>query len=181
MKEAGALLIDTIRETSDSVDRSLMTFESACEVVSKSGQIADGFAAAINLINMLNNREKLSEIARHENSLLRILAAIRIGELLSPEKFDDQAKEWRGDSLLMTSLLRGMVRAGKEVHENSVLSLAGISEETDFLLARLLRSQELEAVFSRELLPIVAESAILSQRKDWDADLLLSLWEKERS
>jgi len=157
-----------------------MTFETACEVVSKNWQIADGFAAAHYVINMLNNREKLSEIARHENSLLRILAAIRIGELLSPEEFDDHAKEWSGDILLITSLLRGMVRTSKKLHEKSVLCLAGISEEMDFLLARLLPNQNLEAVFSREQLPIVTESVILSQRKDWNADNLLRLWEKER-
>jgi len=158
----------------------MITFESACDVVKKNSQVFDGFAVAHHIISALENRYKLKEIARDRNSLLRILAAIRIGELLSPEEFDSQTEEWRGDTLLITSLLRGMVRTAKKLREKSVLRLTGISEETDFLLARLLQSQDLEAVSSRELMPVVAESAIVGQRKDWNADLLLKLWEKER-
>jgi len=180
VKEAGVQLRDQIKRAANSVDRSLMTFESACDVVNKNSHVSDEFAVAHHIIDSLENRDKLKEIAEHRNSLMRILAAIRIGELLSPEEFNDQKEEWDGSALLTTSFLRGMVRAGKELHEKSVLSLAGISEETDFLLARLLPSQDLETISSRELLPIAVESAILSHRKEWNADLLLRLWKEEK-
>ncbi len=50
MKEADAHPRDRIRRPANPVDRSLMTFESASDVVSKNSKVSDGFAVAHHII-----------------------------------------------------------------------------------------------------------------------------------
>ena len=181
MKDDNGRLLDLAKEMAEKINKGKVSVEAAVGQLRNNRATADEFSALQLLIGALNNRDRLAELTDSGNSLMRILSAIRIGELIPPNEFGRQSQEWKNDELLITSLLRGMVRKRKRVCTETISPLAGSSDEVNFLLARLVEYEKPESITSDNLISVVAEAALERGSFFFDPDFLVNLWHRDET
>ena len=106
MQDKESRLFESVRNIADRVEKSVLAFEDACEKVRDGVVINDDFSASQHLISQLNEPKKLEKLSLHQSNLVRILSAIRMGEVLSYEALETKLREWENDILLSTVVQR---------------------------------------------------------------------------
>jgi sucrose-phosphate synthase len=140
--------------------------------------INDDFSASQHLISQLNEPKKLEKLSLRQSNLVRILSAIRMGEVLSYEALEAKLREWENDILLSTSLFRGVQRSGRKLAFKDLLTVIGKSEEIDSLLSRVIRYDSSDLVAAKKHASVLLESAVLDGRDGFDPEALLDLWKE---
>jgi hypothetical protein len=122
---------ENLEEIASKVDRSKISLEDAVKALKRFELVEDDFSALEYLTGEITNASRLFEIGRSHNAHIRVLAFIRLGEILPAEGLSKFIINPESERLAVTALLRGMARSGRTLPVETLDVLFGTNLEMD--------------------------------------------------
>ena len=133
---------ENLEEIASKVDRSKISLEDAVKALKRFELVEDDFSALEYLTGEITNASRLFEIGRSHNAHIRVLAFIRLGEILPAEGLSKFIINPESERLAVTALLRGMARSGRTLPVETLDVLFGTNLEMDELLLETVEFKE---------------------------------------